>query len=258
MEYSDTKTLEYQKYLGELDMFLKLRNIFLKKKKGDYIYTINKEGFIKKNKKNGKIVLKIVPPKYLDYEKITEELNAKKKTCLLELKRIRDKIINSISDPKDIKKFEKLKQEYIQIKEKIENYYQIGEQLYNISENKEKIKKFKSDLELLDKKQNDKFYIFKSVDYKSENWEKSSREYCMFMIENEKKKKNIHNQLEKIEFDKQIDITDDKHKLIYIKKEKSKIYSINPKIEKEMIEVVKKKKTLKKKIKIKLYFSIAK
>ena len=45
----------------------------------------------------------------------------------------------------------------------------------------------------------------RSLPRKSENWEKSSREYCMFMIKNEKEKKNIHNKLEKLEFDNSLE-----------------------------------------------------
>jgi N-glycosidase YbiA len=246
MDFSVTKSLEYQKYLAEMDLFLKSRNAFLEKKRGSYIYIINKEGFIKKNKETGKVVLQIVPPEYLDYEKIMQDLHDKNKKCLYKIKKIRDKIINGNSEPEDINLFEEGKQEYLEIKEKIENFRVLGEKMYNISENKEKINKLIIELEKLENDQRQKFNELKIIDYKSSIWGNTARKYCLFMKENERKKNVIQNQINQLTLDREIEKKDQKNNLIIIKKKKNQLYSGAPVVNKEVI-VPYKKKTIKKK-----------
>ena len=247
MDYSTSNSFEYQKYLGELDSFLKTRRTYLEKKKGDYIYNIDKEGFTKKNKKTGEVILKITPPKYFDYEQNMQELKNKKKKCILKVKKIRDKIINGQSEPEDIGLFEQGKQEYLGIKGEIDKFQVLGENIYHISENKENINKLKAELEMLESKQREEFNKLKDINYKSSTWNNSAKQYCIFMKQNEEKKLIIQTEINLLTIDRQIENKDQQNILHFIKKKKKQLYSGNPIIDKEEIFLKKKKKTLKRK-----------
>ena len=247
MDYSTSNSFEYQKYLGELDSFLKTRRTYLEKKKGDYIYNIDKEGFTKKNKKTGEVILKITPPKYFDYEQNMQELKNKKKKCILKVKKIRDKIINGHSEPEDIGLFEQGKQEYLGIKGEIDKFQVLGENIYHISENKENINKLKAELEMLESKQREEFNKLKDINYKSSTWNNSAKQYCIFMKQNEEKKLIIQTEINLLTIDRQIENKDQQNILHFIKKKKKQLYSGNPIIDKEEIFLKKKKKTLKRK-----------
>ena len=246
MDYSTSNSLEYQKYLGELDSFLKTRRTYLEKKKGDYIYNIDKEGFTKKNKKTGEVILKITPPKYFDYEQNMQELKNKKKKCILKVKKIRDKIINGHSEPEDIGLFEQGKQEYLGIKGEIDKFQVLGENIYHISENKENINKLKAELEILESKQREEFNKLKNINYKESTWNNSAKQYCIFMKQNEEKKLIIQTEINLLTIDRQIENKDQQNILHFIKKKKNQLYSGNPIIDKEEI-VLKKKKHLREK-----------
>ena len=122
-EYSDNIMEDYNTFIKNYEIFYKEQHSKANKQK--YTYTNKNNVLLKTRNKDGKKILEIHKPKYINIDEIKETLNLELNNNLYDFKNLRNNLIIEKS-PDNIKKFKESKKKYLDLldyKENINNYY---------------------------------------------------------------------------------------------------------------------------------------